>query len=210
MPSLLSQRKSFPKNEINRETSRAKRYLITAKKHLELTKPEGRIPRLFYIRQQIPLRLNQLELGFWFLRPKDLWLINQRWEVGGWAVRASLFSCVSCVPINVSLFFFFFLRFKNSFFKYIYFIVFLNFTILYWFCHTSTWICHRYTLGPHPAPSSLLPPHTIPLGRPIFIYQLKSQYHRNLSFFIMKILSISKGGWICLIVHNKGQYNGRA
>ena len=40
------------------------------------------------------------------------------------------------------------------------------FTILYWFCHISTWICHRYTRVPHPEPSSLLPPHTIPLGRP--------------------------------------------
>ena len=40
------------------------------------------------------------------------------------------------------------------------------FTILYWFCHTSTWICHRCTCVPHPEPSSLLPPHPIPLGRP--------------------------------------------
>ena len=37
------------------------------------------------------------------------------------------------------------------------------FTILYWFCHTSTWICHRYTCVPHPEPLSLLPPCTIPL-----------------------------------------------
>ena len=29
------------------------------------------------------------------------------------------------------------------------------FTILYWFCHTSTWICHRYTRVPHPEPPSL-------------------------------------------------------
>ena len=43
---------------------------------------------------------------------------------------------------------------------------FFNFTILYWFCHISKWICHRYTCVPHPEPSSLLPPHTIPLGRP--------------------------------------------
>ena len=43
---------------------------------------------------------------------------------------------------------------------------FFNFTILYWFCHISTWIHHRYTHVPHPEPSSLLPPHTIPLGRP--------------------------------------------
>ena len=46
------------------------------------------------------------------------------------------------------------------------FILFFNFTILYWFCHISKWIHHRYTYVPHPEPSSLLPPHTIPLGRP--------------------------------------------
>ena len=43
---------------------------------------------------------------------------------------------------------------------------FLNLTILYWFCQISKWIHHRYTRVPHPEPSSLLPPHTIPLGRP--------------------------------------------
>ena len=48
-----------------------------------------------------------------------------------------------------------------------YFILFFNFTILYLFCHISKWIRHRYTCVPHPEPSSLLPPHTIPLGRPI-------------------------------------------
>ena len=47
-----------------------------------------------------------------------------------------------------------------------YFILFFNFTVLYWFCHISTWIHHRYTRVPHPEPSSLLPPRTIPLGRP--------------------------------------------
>ena len=45
-------------------------------------------------------------------------------------------------------------------------ILFLNFTILYQLCQISKWIHHRYTCGPHPEPSSLLPPHTIPLGRP--------------------------------------------
>ena len=45
-------------------------------------------------------------------------------------------------------------------------ILFFNLTILYWFCHISKWICHRYTCVPHPEPSSLLPPHTIPLGHP--------------------------------------------
>ena len=43
---------------------------------------------------------------------------------------------------------------------------FLNFTILYWFCQILKWIRHRYTCVPHPEPSSLLPPHTIPLGHP--------------------------------------------
>ena len=37
---------------------------------------------------------------------------------------------------------------------------------MYWFCHISTWICHRYTRVPHPEPPSHLLPHTIPLGRP--------------------------------------------
>ena len=46
------------------------------------------------------------------------------------------------------------------------FFFFFNFTILYWFCHISTWIRHRYTRVPHPGPSSLLPSCTIPLGCP--------------------------------------------
>ena len=36
------------------------------------------------------------------------------------------------------------------------------FTILYWFCHTSTWIRHGCTRALHPEPPSHLPPHTIP------------------------------------------------
>ena len=33
------------------------------------------------------------------------------------------------------------------------------FTILYWFCHTSTWIHHRCTRVPHPEP----PPTSLPV-----------------------------------------------
>ena len=51
------------------------------------------------------------------------------------------------------------------FFKFILF-YFFNFTILYWFCLISKWIRHRYTRVPHPEPSSLLPPPTIPLDCP--------------------------------------------
>ena len=46
------------------------------------------------------------------------------------------------------------------------FYLFLNFTILYWFCQILKWIRHRYTCVPHLEPFSLLPPHTIPLGHP--------------------------------------------
>ena len=37
---------------------------------------------------------------------------------------------------------------------------------MYWFCHISTWICHRYIHVPYPWTLLLLPHHTIPLGRP--------------------------------------------
>ena len=47
-----------------------------------------------------------------------------------------------------------------------YFIYLFYFTILYWFCHTSTWIYHGCTHIPLPEPPSHLPPHTIPLGHP--------------------------------------------
>ena len=50
--------------------------------------------------------------------------------------------------------------------RYFFFFFFFNFTILYWFCHTSTWICHRCTRVPHPESPSRFPPHTIPLGHP--------------------------------------------
>ena len=40
------------------------------------------------------------------------------------------------------------------------------FTILYWFCHTSTRIRHGCTRVPHPEPPSHLPPLSIPLGHP--------------------------------------------
>ena len=67
-----------------------------------------------------------------------------------------------CFRSSCLLFLFFFMWQLPSF----YFILFFTFTILYWFCHVSKWIHHRYTCVPHPEPSSLLPPHTIPLGRP--------------------------------------------
>ena len=65
------------------------------------------------------------------------------------------------------------------FFSTIFSILFFHFTILYWFCHISTWICHRYTRVPHPEPSSFLPPHTIPLSRPVHQPQATSIVHQT-------------------------------
>ena len=78
----------------------------------------------------------------------SLWMLCIGWLTGLLAPLSEL------VQMSISLIFIY------------YFILFFNFTILYWFCHTSKWIRHRYTCVPHPEPSSLLPPHTIPLGRP--------------------------------------------
>jgi len=94
------------------------------------------------------------------------------------------------IPINVNFFlqtqtntaqthihegiFFFILMSFNFFFN---FILFLNFTILYWFCQISKWILHRYTCVPHPEPSSLPIPSlwAIPVHQP----QASSIVHRT-------------------------------
>ena len=82
-----------------------------------------------------------------------------------------------------------------------FFILFLNFTILYYFCQISKWIHHRYTCVSHPEPSSLLPPHTIPLGRPSapapsIQYRASSnldwQLVLHFCFLILKMLSTHK------------------
>ena len=40
------------------------------------------------------------------------------------------------------------------------------FTIVYWFCHTLTWISHGCTWVPNPEPPSHFPPHIISLDHP--------------------------------------------
>ena len=54
----------------------------------------------------------------------------------------------------------------------------------------STWIRHRYICVPHPEPSSLLPPHTIPLGRtsaqaPSIQYRASNLDWRLVSYMIL-------------------------
>ena len=52
----------------------------------------------------------------------------------------------------------FFLSFY-IFLRFFFFLFFYNFTILHWFCHTSTWIGHEHTRVPHP--EHLLPPPSL-------------------------------------------------
>ena len=63
------------------------------------------------------------------------------------------------------------------------------FTVLYWFCHTSTWICHRCTHVPHPELPFHLPPRTIPLGHasapaPSILYHASNLDWRFISYMI--------------------------
>jgi len=72
--------------------------------------------------------------------------------------------------MNIPLFFLkadfiFFLWLVYEFFLKFYFIFKLYIIVLV-LPNISKWIHHRYTCVPRPEPSSLLPPHTIPLGPP--------------------------------------------
>ena len=75
-------------------------------------------------------------------------------------VWCKLWYSILCWYIHSSPFVLLHLLFKKNF------ILFFNFTIMYLFCHISKWILHRHPCVPHPEPSSLLPPNTIPLGCP--------------------------------------------
>ena len=59
------------------------------------------------------------------------------------------------------LFSFFFFFFKKKFIFTLFY-----FTILYWFCHTLTWIHHGCTWVPKHEPPFHLPPHIISLHHP--------------------------------------------
>ena len=63
-------------------------------------------------------------------------------------------------------------------------------SILYWFCHTSTWIRHGCTRVPNPESPSHLLPHTIPLGHssapaPSFLYPASNLDWRFISYMIL-------------------------
>ena len=75
---------------------------------------------------------------------------------------------------EVPKYIFFFLLLKLCFIHKLFFVGFVLFfpfflfcfTILSWFCHTSTCIHHGCTCVPHPETPSHLPPQPIPLGHP--------------------------------------------
>ena len=69
----------------------------------------------------------------------------------------SLKNCIFTFAECFKTMLFFFFPFLNFIFKL------YNIVLVF---HISKWICHRYTCVPHPEPSSLLPPHTLPLGHP--------------------------------------------
>ena len=73
---------------------------------------------------------------------------------------------------------------------FIYLFTLFYFTILYWFCHISTWICHGCTRVPNPEPPSHLPPHTISLvypsaPAPSILYPASNLDWRFVSYMIL-------------------------
>ena len=65
------------------------------------------------------------------------------WDSSRWLPASNFFFLLSCIYLFI-----------------------FYFTILYWFCHTLTWVRHGCTCVPHPELASHLPPHPIPLGHP--------------------------------------------
>ena len=108
---------------------------------------------------------------------------RQKWEIGLYTrAKANTFlppfiyfNHYHSHSLFLRIFFFWteviFFSIKNNVFVFFFIIVillqschfFFYFTVLYWFCHTSTWIHHECTRVPHPDPPAHLLPHTIPL-----------------------------------------------
>ena len=84
------------------------------------------------------------------------------------------------LPPAIYLFFKMLSKWKFYFFQINLFSLEVNyFTILYWFCHTSTWICHRYIRVPHPEPLSTSLPGPSLWVIPVHQPQATSIMHRT-------------------------------
>ena len=86
----------------------------------------------------------------------------------------------------------FFFPLKNFFII----IIIFYFTILYWFCHTSTCICHGCTRVTRPEPPSHLTPHTIPLCHPSaptlgFLYPTSNLDWQFISYMVLYMFGVS-------------------
>ena len=100
-------------------------------------------------------------LLMWCITLTDLWILNHPYIPGinpiwSWCTILLIYCWV-----NVFLNVFYFLNYTN------FFLCLFYFTILYWFCHTLTWIHHGCTCVPHPEPSLPTPSlWVIPVHRP--------------------------------------------
>ena len=83
---------------------------------------------------------------------------------------------------------------------------------MYWFCHTSTWICQGCTRIHHPEHPSHLPPRTIPLGHssapaPSILYPALNLDWRFVSYMILNFkrgdISIHMADSICCAAETK-------
>ena len=102
------------------------------------------------------LFLSSFPVGFTsFSWDQNLWVFDSyKLEYWKWEANIVLLFSKYCMKVTfISVFFF--LIFTLFYF-----------TILYWFCHTLTWIHHGCTCIPKHEPPSHLPPHNISLGHP--------------------------------------------
>ena len=108
--------------------------------------------------------LDAMILGFWMLSLKPAFPLPSFTLIKRFFSSSLLFFLIRCIPCSASCLHDLFILFFNI---NVFILMKANyFTILYWFCHTLTWICHRCPRVPHPGHPSLLLPHPIPLGHP--------------------------------------------
>ena len=64
----------------------------------------------------------------------------------------------------------------SSSFSFLFLNLFLNFTVLYWFCHISKWIRHRHTRVPHPE---------------LILFKMSSLQQKTICDVVFRVISFS-------------------